>query len=205
MSLRQPASRRYSATAAAGQKLLFHPPTNALYVLDPVGDLTRVDRASGTRTTLATGVTAVAAGPNGAAKPNTVFVLKADGTLSEFGARQAAGDTVDGDVLAIAQDVVAGVPSVYALSADGTVGRYAASGYTTADRPTAFRVRGDLIVVGTAAAGIRETRAVYERGVRLTAAAFRPIADRLTRSLTLPKWSVTIQPQEPGGQNPAHA
>lgn len=46
---------------------------------------------------------------------------------------------------------------------------------------------------------IRETTAVYERGVRLTTAAFRPIAERLTRSLTLPKWSVTIQAREPGG------
>lgn len=46
---------------------------------------------------------------------------------------------------------------------------------------------------------IRETTAVYERGVRLTKAAFRPIAERLTRSKTLPKWSVTIQPTEPGG------
>jgi hypothetical protein len=46
---------------------------------------------------------------------------------------------------------------------------------------------------------IRETAKVYERGVRLTRAAFRPIAERLTRSLTLPKWSVTIQPNEPGG------
>ena len=46
---------------------------------------------------------------------------------------------------------------------------------------------------------IRETTKVYERGVRLTAAAFRPIAERLTRCLTLPKWSVTIRPKEPGG------
>jgi hypothetical protein len=46
---------------------------------------------------------------------------------------------------------------------------------------------------------IRETTVVYERGVRLTPAAFRPIAARLTRSPTLPKWSVTIQPKEPGG------
>jgi hypothetical protein len=46
---------------------------------------------------------------------------------------------------------------------------------------------------------IRETTAVYERGVRLTKAAFRPIAERLTRSPTLPKWSVTIRPIEPGG------
>lgn len=45
---------------------------------------------------------------------------------------------------------------------------------------------------------IRETVAVYERGVRLTKAAFRPIAARLTRSPTLPKWSVTIRPKEPG-------
>jgi hypothetical protein len=46
---------------------------------------------------------------------------------------------------------------------------------------------------------IRETAKVYERGVRLTKAAFRPIAARLLRSGTLPKWSVTIQPKEPGG------
>ena len=46
---------------------------------------------------------------------------------------------------------------------------------------------------------IRETTAVYERGVRLTKAAFRPVAERLTRSVTLPKWSVTIRPTEPGG------
>ena len=45
---------------------------------------------------------------------------------------------------------------------------------------------------------IRETMAVYERGVRLTKAAFRPIATRLTRSGTLPKWSLTIRPKEPG-------
>lgn len=41
--------------------------------------------------------------------------------------------------------------------------------------------------------------AVYVRGVRLTKAAFCPIAERLTRSETLLKWSVTIRPQEPGG------
>lgn len=35
---------------------------------------------------------------------------------------------------------------------------------------------------------------VYETGVRLTKAAFRPIATRLLRSSTLPKWSVIIQP-----------
>lgn len=45
---------------------------------------------------------------------------------------------------------------------------------------------------------VRETAAVYERGVRLTKAAFRPIAVRLTRSAALPKWSVTIRPKEPG-------
>jgi transposase InsO family protein len=36
---------------------------------------------------------------------------------------------------------------------------------------------------------------VYERGVRLTKAAFRPIAERLQRSDHLPKWSVIIKPQ----------
>jgi len=36
---------------------------------------------------------------------------------------------------------------------------------------------------------------VYARGVRLTKAAFRPIAQRLQRSQHLPKWSVTIKPQ----------
>lgn len=46
---------------------------------------------------------------------------------------------------------------------------------------------------------IRETTTVYERGVRLTKAAFRPVTERLTRSETLPKWSVTIRPQEAGG------
>lgn len=45
---------------------------------------------------------------------------------------------------------------------------------------------------------IRETTAVYERGVRLTKAVFRPIAARLTRSPTLPKWSLTIRPKELG-------
>ena len=46
---------------------------------------------------------------------------------------------------------------------------------------------------------VRETKAVYERGVRLTKAALRPIAQRLTRSPTLPKWSLTIRPKIPGG------
>jgi hypothetical protein len=45
---------------------------------------------------------------------------------------------------------------------------------------------------------IRQTTTLYQRGVRLTKAAFRPIATRLTRSATLPKWSLTIQPNEPG-------
>jgi hypothetical protein len=35
----------------------------------------------------------------------------------------------------------------------------------------------------------------YETGVRLTPSLFRPIAARLERSTTLPKWSVVIQPQ----------
>jgi hypothetical protein len=33
-----------------------------------------------------------------------------------------------------------------------------------------------------------------ERGVRLTKTAFRPIAERLTRSENLPKWCLTVQP-----------
>jgi transposase len=35
---------------------------------------------------------------------------------------------------------------------------------------------------------------VYETGIRLTKSAFRPIAARLERSPTLPKWSVIIRP-----------
>jgi hypothetical protein len=35
---------------------------------------------------------------------------------------------------------------------------------------------------------------VYETGVRVTKSAFRTISDRLERSLTLPKWSLLIQP-----------
>ncbi len=38
---------------------------------------------------------------------------------------------------------------------------------------------------------------VYETGIRLTKAALRPYQQRLRRSETLPKWSVTIQPQPP--------
>ena len=34
----------------------------------------------------------------------------------------------------------------------------------------------------------------YQAGVTLTKEAFRPIANRLNRSSTLPKWSLTIQP-----------
>jgi hypothetical protein len=41
---------------------------------------------------------------------------------------------------------------------------------------------------------VREITNTYERGVRLTKAAFRPIVERLIRSTTLPKWSVTIRP-----------
>ena len=36
---------------------------------------------------------------------------------------------------------------------------------------------------------------VYETGVRLTPPLFRPIAARLKRSLTLPKWSLVIHPK----------
>jgi len=36
---------------------------------------------------------------------------------------------------------------------------------------------------------------VYDTGVRLTRTAFRPIAARLERSDTLPKWSLVIHPQ----------
>lgn len=35
---------------------------------------------------------------------------------------------------------------------------------------------------------------VYEKGVRIAKAAFRPIAERLHRSPDLPKWSLTISP-----------
>lgn len=42
---------------------------------------------------------------------------------------------------------------------------------------------------------IREITAVYERGVRIAKEEFEPIAERLNRSATLPKWSLTIQPQ----------
>ena len=42
---------------------------------------------------------------------------------------------------------------------------------------------------------VGEITATYERGVRLTEAAFRPFAKRLTRSPTLPQWSLCIRPQ----------
>lgn len=35
----------------------------------------------------------------------------------------------------------------------------------------------------------------YDRGVRIARTAFRPIAERLNRSETLPKWSLTITPE----------
>ncbi len=41
---------------------------------------------------------------------------------------------------------------------------------------------------------IHRIEKAYERGIRLTRAAFRPIAKRLKRSAQLPKWSVVIDP-----------
>jgi len=41
---------------------------------------------------------------------------------------------------------------------------------------------------------VHRLHGTYERGVRLTRSAFRPITDRLIRSVTLPKWSVVIRP-----------
>lgn len=41
---------------------------------------------------------------------------------------------------------------------------------------------------------VHRIQGTYERGVRLTRSAFRPIADRLHRSETLPKWSLVITP-----------
>jgi hypothetical protein len=43
---------------------------------------------------------------------------------------------------------------------------------------------------------VRQVTKTYERGVTLTKAQFRPVAQRLTRSPTLPKWSLTIQPED---------
>lgn len=42
---------------------------------------------------------------------------------------------------------------------------------------------------------IRRIEGEYDCGVRISRSAFRPIADRLQRSETLPKWSLTITPQ----------
>lgn len=41
---------------------------------------------------------------------------------------------------------------------------------------------------------VRRLEGVYERGVRLTLAALRPISQRLQRSTELPKWSVVVAP-----------
>ena len=41
---------------------------------------------------------------------------------------------------------------------------------------------------------IHQLHDVYERGVKLTETEFQPFAERLLRSETLPKWSLTIKP-----------
>ena len=41
---------------------------------------------------------------------------------------------------------------------------------------------------------VRETTATYERGIKLTRSQLRPISDRLIRSKTIRKWSLTITP-----------
>jgi transposase len=41
---------------------------------------------------------------------------------------------------------------------------------------------------------VHRLEGVYERGVRLTRSAFRPIANRLNRSENLPKWNIIITP-----------
>ena len=43
---------------------------------------------------------------------------------------------------------------------------------------------------------VREITTTYERGVRLTKKMFGPIAQRLIRSETLPKWSLSIRPSD---------
>jgi hypothetical protein len=43
---------------------------------------------------------------------------------------------------------------------------------------------------------VRQVTKTYERGVTLTKAKFRPVAKRLIRSRTLPKWSLVIQPED---------
>ncbi|MEX0715693.1 MAG: hypothetical protein WD066_03865 [Planctomycetaceae bacterium] len=45
---------------------------------------------------------------------------------------------------------------------------------------------------------IRHIEGEYDRGVRISRSAFRPIANRLQRSETLPKWSLTITPESTG-------
>lgn len=42
---------------------------------------------------------------------------------------------------------------------------------------------------------VREVTTLYQRGVRLTKAAFRPFQQRLLRSPSLPKWSLRIRPE----------
>ena len=37
----------------------------------------------------------------------------------------------------------------------------------------------------------------YQTGVRLTKAALKPLAERIRRSKTLPRWSASIQPHGP--------
>ena len=41
---------------------------------------------------------------------------------------------------------------------------------------------------------VHRLEGAYERGIRLSRSTFRPIAERLTRSEHLPKWSVLINP-----------
>lgn len=43
---------------------------------------------------------------------------------------------------------------------------------------------------------VRKITTTYERGVRLTGKVFRPVAQRLIRSETLPKWSLSIRPSD---------
>ena len=43
---------------------------------------------------------------------------------------------------------------------------------------------------------VRDITTTYERGVRVTKKAFRPIAQRLIRSQHLPKWSLCIKPEQ---------
>jgi hypothetical protein len=43
---------------------------------------------------------------------------------------------------------------------------------------------------------VRQVSRPYERGVTVPKAQFRPVAKRLTRSPSVPKWSLTIQPED---------